>query len=505
LSTKFLLYSTAGPPVNCYFYIHTLIAMKIFLLIGCFLILQLAYSQNIVVYAKESPPGHAARKITRAQMEEDTRFWHKVMEESHVNLYHSISKDSLQKLESALLSQIADSITHQQALLLVGQLAGALNEGHIGLPSSSVTDSLYINSSRFPYSLEKIEDSAWVVALDLSQHQTLGAHGRITEVNGITVSALNDRFNKYFGGLNTWKKQQLRLNFRRLLFLHGIQGPFSVKAITADGRNIYFVADGNSKQRSDSINNNPPPAYALKDPYEFRVLADNIAYINYRKMEDLRANPFRSFLNASFSSIRESGATGLIIDLRENSGGHSMYGEWMISYFSTTPYRFGAGSKWKISQHYKVYLNSGQKAFGLRDIRSYESMKDGEIASFTSAAHKPAKNDLAFVGKVAVLIGPETFSSANMMADGIKSYRLATLFGEPTGEAANDFGEMFSFMLPNTGIVARASTKMFTRADGDEKNPGPVMPDISVSPTQQDIKQKKDAVLEAALNWIKRN
>lgn len=43
---------------------------------------------------------------------------------------------------------------------------------------------------------------------------------------------------------------------------------------------------------------------------------------------------------------------------------------------------------------------------------------------------------------------------------------------------------------------------MFTRADGDEKNFSPVIPDIAVSATSHDSKQKKDAVLETAVNWL---
>ncbi|WP_206060249.1 hypothetical protein, partial [Escherichia coli] len=61
---------------------------------------------------------------------------------------------------------------------------------------------------------------------------------------------------------------------------------------------------------------------------------------------------------------------------------------------------------------------------------------------------------------------------------------------------------MFNFMLPNTHIIARAASKMFTRADKDEKNLGPVVPQKVIIPTASDKKQKKDPVLESAVNWI---
>jgi hypothetical protein len=459
-------------------------------------------SQNIIVYAKEPAPGFAEKKIAKDQMAEDIRFWQKVMEESHVNLYHAISKESLEQMESGLLSVIKDSITQQQAVLLIGKLAALLNEGHIGLPSSSITDSLYINSIRFPYLLQKVLADEWIVDRDLSTEQKLGVNARILSVNNIPVTKLYKRFREYYGGLETWRRQQINTYVRKLLYLSGIQSPYHIKALSEDGRNIEFTATGYTKQQADSINKVLTATAKPKDPYTFEFLPENIAYINYRSMTDQSSNPFASFLNTSFTKIKDANAKGLIIDLRENGGGNSVWGELLVSYFTKKSFRFAGGMKWKISEHYKAYLNEGQKIFNVSEANWYKGMKNGELYTSITTPRTPAKKEPFFEGKVCVLIGPNTFSSANMMADGIKSYQLATLFGEPTGESGNDFGEMFNFMLPNSHIIARASTKMFTRADGDEKNFDPVIPNITVIPTAADIKNKKDVVLESAVNWI---
>jgi hypothetical protein len=55
-----------------------------------------------------------------------------------------------------------------------------------------------------------------------------------------------------------------------------------------------------------------------------------------------------------------------------------------------------------------------------------------------------------------------------MLTNSIKDYQLATLIGESTAEPGNDFGEIVSFMLPNTRIIATTALKMFTRANGDD-------------------------------------
>ena len=465
-----------------------------------------AQSQQGIVYAKDPIPGFAFGKIAKEQLAEDIRFWHKVMEESHVNLYHAISKGDLEKKENELLAAIGDSISQTEAVLLFGKLAALLDEGHIGMPSSSVTDSMYTNSLRFPFLLQKVTDTEWIVSRDLSSEQKLGVNAVILEVNGKPVSELNQQFREYYGGLETWRKQQIAIYVRKLLFLHGMVSPYRIKARTETGQIIDFTIPGYSKQQADSLNKvlaasvNQPA-----EPYTFTLLPDNIAYINYRQMVNSRTNPFSDFLKTSFTKIKEANAAGLIIDLRGNGGGNSSLGDSLISYFSTKPYVLSGGMKWKSSSHYKAYLKLMENVGNKSENQFYNSLKEGDMYTYVNRdLRKPVSRELTFTGKTAVLIGPDTFSSANMLSDGIKSFQLATLFGEPTGEPGNDFGEMYNFMLPNTHIIARASTKMFTRADGDENNFDPIMPDITVKPTPKDLKEKRDVVLETAVNWIRK-
>lgn len=480
--------------------------MKIVFLVLMSLSFGTLRAQRGVVYAKEPAPGAGFRKIAKVQLAEDIRFWHKVMEESHVNLYHSISREALGKMETELLNRYADSIAQTDAVLLFGKLSAALNEGHIGMPSNAVTDSQYTNSLRFPFLLQKAEDDQWIVDRDLSSEQKLGINAAILEVNGRSVTELNQQFREYYGGLETWRKQQIASYVRKLLFLHGIGSPYRIKARKEDGTLIDYMVQGYSRQQADSLNkvltatvSNPG------DPYTFTMLPDNIAYINYRHMVSPSTLPFSTFLYNSFTKIKEANAIGLIIDLRENGGGNSVFGDSLIGYFSTTPYMLSGGMKWKSSSHYKEYQRLLQQSGVNMDTRFYNSIKDGDTYAYVNKQkRKPINSALTFTGRTAVLIGPNTFSSANMLADGIRSYRLATLFGEPTGEPGNDFGEMYQFMLPHSHIIARASTKMFTRADGDENNFDPILPDILVKPSPGDLKEKKDPVLESAVNWLKK-
>lgn len=457
-----------------------------------------------IAYEKKHPADFYYNKLPKSVVKEDIQFWLTTMEESHVNMYHSISRQSMQQLADSLLNNFTDSITHTDAIFIFSRLGAALNEGHVGLVSSRITDSLYNQSLRFPFQLQKITEDAWIIAYDISSVQKLEMNDKITAINNIPVSDLNKRFKVLFGGLESWRREQVAYYSRKLLFLAGISSPFQIDAIKENGSTIRFTVEGFHRSQADSITKmlTAKMNQQSNKPYEFSWLKNGIGYLNYRNMRNDPTQPFDQFLKNVFKSLKDSSSRGLIIDLRENGGGDSQLGEQLLAHFNKKPYILAGGMKWKISSHYKAFLKTA-KNYNEADNKFYMSQPDGNTYTYVNRELKqPTTKDPFFEGKVAFLIGTGTFSSANMLADGVVSYQLAATFGEHTGESPNDFGEMFNFMLPNSYIIARAASKMFTRANKDEKDLGPVTPQKIVIPTASDKKQKKDPVIESAVNWI---
>lgn len=464
----------------------------------CLLLVIQVNGQRKVLYASNPPAGFASSKIAKQALKEDMLYWQKVLEESHVNPYHAIHKEQLKALQDSILRALPDSVTHFQACFSISTLAAALDEGHLGFETNRVSDSLYAyHAVRFPFFLFDIDNGALVVQRDLSAANKLPAYSRITEINGIPVQQLYDRYRKFYGGLEPWRRLQVRNNFRKLLFMDGIVSPFRIKAIVGNDPVEYSV-DGFTYQQTDSISKliaaeMQKPA----GPFSMRFLPGNIAFIEFNDMDGgLRAS-FEVFIKEAFTQIRDKKAAGLIIDIRKNGGGDSRLGDLLISYISNKPYRASSGMKMRISSHSKAnaVLRGAQDPFSdWENGRLYEY----DVKKLTS----PGKNKLRYDGKVAVLIGTGTFSSANMLTNAIKDYRLATLIGEPTAEPGNDFGEIFPFMLPNTYINATTAIKMFMRANGDTNDFSGIKPDIEVHNSLADIQVKKDRVLDRAIQWI---
>ena len=130
---------------------------------------------------------------------------------------------------------------------------------------------------------------------------------------------------------------------------------------------------------------------------------------------------------------------------------------------------------------------------------SLASIKVGEERLFTNEPYTLKPLEPGFRGPVCVLIGPRTFSSAMMTTDAIATYGLAHLIGEPTGGVPTDLGEVGFQLLPNSGIVVAFCTALFIRADGNEQDNSPVMPDELVP-----FESGRDAPLEAAIRWVDR-
>ncbi|HMU11366.1 MAG TPA: S41 family peptidase [Ferruginibacter sp.] len=454
--------------------------------------------QRKVLYQQDPPPGFAASKIAKQWLKEDMLYWQKVMEESHVNPYHAISKKQMNQLQENILAELPDSVTHFEACFAISRLVGALDEGHLGFATNRVSDSLYAyHCVRFPYLLFDIDNGALVVQRDLSVANKLPAFSRITEINGIPVQQLYDKYATLYGGLEPWKRLQVKNNIRKLLYMDGIISPFRIKA-TVNGQTLEFITEGYTYQQADSISKLIVAELSVPNkPFSVSFPGNNIALIEFNNMNGKLRDSFDVFLRSTFQQVKEKNIAGLIIDLRKNGGGDSGLGDMLIGYISGKRYRNASGMKMRISSHSKAYA----ALVGAED--PFREKKNGRLYSYKSTRLvESAQNDLRYTGKTAVLIGTGTFSSANMLTNAIKDYQLATLIGEQTAEPANDFGEIFPFMLPHTYIVATASIKMFLRANGDEKDFTGIKPDIEVVNTLSDIQQKKDRVMERAVQWV---
>jgi C-terminal processing protease CtpA/Prc len=113
----------------------------------------------------------------------------------------------------------------------------------------------------------------------------------------------------------------------------------------------------------------------------------------------------------------------------------------------------------------------------------------------TALSKRPDVNQ---AGKLFVLIGRGTFSSAYLNALRLKLETKAILVGEPTGQKPNAYGEVKTMTLPHAKLLVQYSTKYFKTVKGD---PPSLTPDVSVERSSWDYAGGRDPVLERALRY----
>lgn len=137
--------------------------------------------------------------------------------------------------------------------------------------------------------------------------------------------------------------------------------------------------------------------------------------------------------------------------------------------------------------------NISKLVFDLRFNRGGSSPQGTELIKKISEIEK-----INQPGKIFVLIGKHTFSSAILNAMDFKRYTEAIFVGEETGGSPNHYGEVKEFELPNSGLTVSYSTKYFKRTDGGINT---LRPDYIIESSYDDILKGNDPIYDWIMNY----
>lgn len=453
------------------------------------------YSNDNIANDTTSVEMHFSKK----QLETDVNYLNTILGRVHPNQYHSINKQKYEVLKDSVTATFKDGMTRNQVWPAMARLIGALNEGHsyFNYPDGIVDQLKKGTNNLFPVVIQEFDGQHLVVRSDVSVEDQLKTGDLITSINGIEVKRLINLLTGHTGGLIQNRAVDVCRNLITYLNLYNIHGPYQITYLR-DGESANVTLNAISwavLKTNKTIKDKTLPKTAQVEDYTFTYPNNESAILS---INSLTAEPavFKQFLDSCFTVIQHQPVKRLIIDLRRNGGGNSALGNMLLGYITDKPFSMSGGMKWKVSQEYKNVLKEHLKAEELKHVAFYMHAVNGTLLEKNNfKAVKPANNKLLYQGKVMVLIGPRTFSSANMLANTIQDYKLATLIGEDSGEPANDYGEVIFLKLPNTGFTFTTSTKQFIRANGDSKDPNPVKPDYVV---KDDLATPADEVLDFA-------
>ncbi|HHS12909.1 MAG TPA: hypothetical protein ENN03_03965, partial [bacterium] len=395
-------------------------------------------------------------------LKHDLEFLIQTMEEVHPNLYAYTPKEKIDEIQSAIKKNIQTPLTRIDFYREITPLATNIQDGHTGIipPAEEYLD--YRNKGGLVFPIDVIiKDNRIFVQFDYTRDGSVPAGSEILTLNDYPASRVIRELLHYSNGERpAWRYRLLSGNFRILLWLiYGFGETFQLdlrSSITGEVER-QCIKGIDRETLSQAIENRKlgqPADYAYHS-----IAGLKTGIIDFRNMRDPGA--FKSFLKNTFSTMQTDGVEYLIIDLRNNGGGHSRLGDMLLDYLTDRPFSQFSGTEIKISRQYQIQYKKTVPGifrwipsilFPYPAYRKIMSAETGTTVYIPAEPIKPRKNPLRFDGRVYVLIGPGTFSSAVALASAIKDHSIGILVGEETGGLATPYGNAYVFSLPNTKL-----------------------------------------------------
>ena len=351
---------------------------------------------------------------------EDLSLMARQMQEEHKNLYHSISARDFNARIAALNAKIP-SLTRAEVIVEMAKIVAAVGDGHTNIYP---TRDPKVGFHTLPVAFTFFEKQLYVRAVQEEQRALLGARvlriGNLDEDDAYAaVKTIIGHEND--GGARYWAQyllampevlEALHITSRvedvplTLVTDHGqVQvtlHPFGpVEIMSGDTSTLFKIRKGWIDVRELSADPDPVWLRTIEEPFHLEHLGD-LLYVQINKVGDAPDETLAHFAQRLHDEIAATKPDKVAIDLRQNRGGDGTLIVPLIRGIIQSP-----------------GIDRRGHLFGI--------------------------------------IGPATFSAAQMLTDTLERYTNIIFVGEPTGSKGNTYGDSRKIVLPNSGIMVRVS------------------------------------------------
>ncbi|WP_291632800.1 S41 family peptidase [Clostridium sp.] len=381
---------------------------------------------------------------------EDINFLSFELPLKHKNLFFLKNKEDFFN-EIANLKMNIEAFSDYEIKLEIAKIVASIRDAHTSVP-------LQINLL-LPLELYWFSGGIYLIST-LPQYKEI-LYCKIIKVNKIDIEEVIKILSSIISYENEpYLKSQLPKYFPAIELLYdlGISNDTNSLELTFEDENnkiknleIESLNLRDWKKNLSLINNNLVrsnnlPLYRRhSDKYYWFEYVDSskTVYFKYNSCRDMLPTDVFTFCNQLINFIEANPVEKLIIDLRNNFGGNSLLLNPFVDY-----------------------------------IKHCEKINKK--------------------GKIFVIVGRATFSSALLNAFSLKENTSAIFIGEPTGGKPNCYGEVKRFTLKNSGLTICYSTKYYKIIE-DDSQPS-FLPDVNIALTIQNYINNEDPCLEYITN-----
>ncbi len=211
-----------------------------------------------------------------------------------------------------------------------------------------------------------------------------------------------------------------------------------------------------------------------------------------------------------FQATRELGIREIAIDVRDNPGGSSSMVEYLCSFLMPNGLNTPSNIIWKASDYsYQIVSNFRMKHFPEftekrfkrnEDMHQYfllsqTPIEDSDTAFFSIPQRQRPEH--VYWGKLSVFMNGNTVSAACDFAQLVQNSHRANLIGTPCNATANGtWGNATTVQLSESGISYSVPTIRYNYKNTFSYSRTPILPNIPLEQSLEDLKSGKDTVLE---------
>lgn len=368
----------------------------------------------------------------------DITYLEKTLPRVHKNLYFHLSEEELHRQLKELKDKVP-GYTDQQIEIELSIILAGIGDTHTG---SSIGAEY-----RYPLEFHWFAEGIYITGANKEYMELLDA--RVITINGQKIEEVVNKLKPVLGAANeSWFKTQIiyYLPLPDVLQYFGVSTTdeieLEVELANGEGKMVTLKPISYKEYVAAERPAGPVPLYRSHpdENYWYEYLEDEkTVYLNYNSCQQMRDKPFEIFAKEFWDFVKGHEVEKLVLDIRDNRGGSSSILEPFI--------------------------------------------KEVKKSSF----NRP--------GRLYVIIGRDTFSSAVLNAVRLKKDTEAFFVGEATGGEPNHYGEVKQFKLPNSEKPIRYSTKYFKWVDEDINT---LEPDQVIEESFTAYREGTDPVME----WI---
>ena len=345
--------------------------------------------------------------------------------------------------------------------------ANLLKDGHTSIGFSA--DVTYA-----PISHKRIGDKVFVTGVYSDEYTQKGVH-RGTELIAINDMPVIEYGNQFVAPYIASSTAQWSNTY-----------PFNSVNLTKGYRGVPVkLTFRNEKGKTFDITDNRQSPWGIVNPdmsIQFDSLPGNIGLL---RIPSFQSNNFNVQAFGDLFEQKIVPTDGLIIDIRDNTGGNSQVGHIIMMLLATDTI---PQASWKTPKYEAAYASWGKKW-------DSETVASDSIVPFC-ISHP---NDMPKYDKpIILLVNGSTFSAAEDFAVLFKNARRGKIVGTPTGGSTGNP----IFIDLGWGYNGRICTRHEKLADGTEFIGVGIQPDVVVEETESVI-FGKDNVIEEALKLLK--